>query len=349
MSGRAAAHDRGSTRHLLIRRPTVEDHRGLPLGLGDSGEAVRDLHRRLARADHEPDDLSGHFDETTERAVRTFQMTRGLRPDGICGPQTWSALVEAGYSLGDRLLYLRRPMMRGDDVTDLQRRVGALGFDAGRVDGIFGPDTASALGEFQLNAGLLDDRICGPSTVAALARLGDRTTSASVVAALREREALRGAAGPLVDQRVALGEMGGCAVLVDAIARRLHESGASVLDLHHPNLTIQARSANAFDAVVYLGIGLDIRPLVTASYFSVPGFESTGGRTLATILCRQLQLWRPIEATCAPMRLPILRETRMPAVWCDIGPPTAVVESTATVVSCLTTALSEWMGQPVDE
>ena len=70
--------------------------------------------------------------------MRPFQEHRGLRSDGVCGPQTWSALVEAGRVLGDRLLYYRNPMLRGDDVATLQRQLGALGFDAGRVDGIFG-------------------------------------------------------------------------------------------------------------------------------------------------------------------------------------------------------------------
>ena len=65
-------------------------------------------------------------------------------------------------------------MMRGDDVADLQLRLGALGFDAGRVDGILGPVTQTAIGEFQRNAGLVTDQVCGPETVEALVRLEGR-------------------------------------------------------------------------------------------------------------------------------------------------------------------------------
>ena len=36
-------------------------------------------------------------------------------------------------------------MLRGDDVSELQRRLNALGFDAGREDGILGPETEAAL------------------------------------------------------------------------------------------------------------------------------------------------------------------------------------------------------------
>ena len=45
-------------------------------------------------------------------------------------------------------------MQRGDDVADLQQRLSTLGFDTGRVDGIFGDRTSRALAEFQRNAGL---------------------------------------------------------------------------------------------------------------------------------------------------------------------------------------------------
>ncbi len=97
-----------------------------------------------------------------------------LRVDGICGPETWAALVESGFRLGDRLLYLRRPMLRGDDVIELQRRLNVLGFDAGREDGIFGPATGRALTEFQRNVGLAADGIFGPDTAHELGRIGSR-------------------------------------------------------------------------------------------------------------------------------------------------------------------------------
>ena len=49
------------------------------------------------------------------------------------------ALIEAGWRLGDRLLVLAAPQLRGDDVTELQDALNQLGFDCGRPDGIFGP------------------------------------------------------------------------------------------------------------------------------------------------------------------------------------------------------------------
>lgn len=57
----------------------------------------------------------------------------------------------------------------GDDVTRLQKRLAASGFDAGGADGVFGPKTEAALKAFQEKAGIAADGIAGPQTNAALA------------------------------------------------------------------------------------------------------------------------------------------------------------------------------------
>lgn len=52
----------------------------------------------------------------------------------------------------------------GEAVARLQRRLCALGFDPGRIDGRFGPATEAALLAFQQAEGLLADGTCGPVT-----------------------------------------------------------------------------------------------------------------------------------------------------------------------------------------
>ena len=79
------------------------------------------------------------FGASTERALAEFQAGRGLHVHGRCDESTWTALVEASYRLGDRMLVLSAPNMRGDDVAELQSVLARLGFDSGRVDGILGP------------------------------------------------------------------------------------------------------------------------------------------------------------------------------------------------------------------
>jgi N-acetylmuramoyl-L-alanine amidase len=144
-----------------------------PVGRGNRGKQVVDIQTRLAALGFQlgREGADGMFGPHTEVAIREFQQRRLLVADGIVGENTWTELVEAGHKPGDRLLYLRVPFMRGDDVLYLQRRLDELGFDCGPVDGIFSPALEVAVSEFQRNAGLNVDGIVGETTFAALRRL----------------------------------------------------------------------------------------------------------------------------------------------------------------------------------
>ncbi len=144
-----------------------------PIRLGDRGPAVQDIQRRLRLLGHDlgPTGVDGVFLGRTAEAVREFQARAGINEDAIVGPETWSALVDATFTLGDRMLYLRLPHFHGRDVTTLQTALNALGFTCGDIDGIFGSFTERALVEFQRNAGLPADGIAGDDTVGALMAL----------------------------------------------------------------------------------------------------------------------------------------------------------------------------------
>lgn len=313
---------------------------GLPLRHGHTGGGVRDLHRRLVTAGFTDVGNLEIFDDHTDKSLREFQASRRLVEDGICARQTWAALVEADHRLGDRMIYLRSPMTRGDDVTDLQQQLGSLGFDAGWVDGIFGPDTEAAAKDFQRNQGLTGDGVVGRETVAALDRLAGRRGGGKTIAEVRELEQLRTQAG-VEGRRIVIGEAGGLPAIVDGLARRLRLDGAEVLTLHHPDLSTQARAANEWRGAAYLGITLASGDWRVA-YFETQGFTSTGGRLLAERCVGALRGLLDPDLTAAGMRLPILRETRMPAVWCRIGPAPSVVEHAAAVTDALHDALTTW-------
>jgi putative chitinase len=61
-----------------------------------------------------------------------------------------------------------RDDMNGDDVLELQRRLQALGFPPGQLDGRFGPATEAAVIGFQRSRELLADGVVGARTAAAL-------------------------------------------------------------------------------------------------------------------------------------------------------------------------------------
>ncbi len=169
---------------------------------GDRGANVAALRSKLAvlglldAADLLPTDPDqASFDRDCELAVRSLQQQRGLTADGVVGPLTHRALDEARWRLGDRVLVhsVGHPPI-GDDVAALQQRLLELGFDSGRVDGVFGPQTEVALRDFQRNVGLVPDGVCGPGTFTALERLR-RTVVGGRPHALREDELIH-AAGP---------------------------------------------------------------------------------------------------------------------------------------------------------
>lgn len=317
----------------------------LPLRLGTAGDDTADLQRRLRAAGFDPGRVDGVFDPPTQRVVEAFQEAAGLTADGECGPVTWSALVEAGYGFGVRLLCLRSPMMRGNDVAELQLRLGALGFDAGRVDGILGPTTQHAIGEFQRNAGIVRDEVCGPETVDHLVRLQTRGGSASV-AGVRERQHLRHRASTSAGLVVALGAHASASTLLSELAAELGQSGRRAVlvdgDWHE-----QAAATNTAGADAYLTVVIDDEPTVEACYFASHGFESAGGLQLATILLRELPVAPGWAVGSARGRvLPILRETRPPAVVLRLGTGDIVEANRDLVIASLVRSLDAWADQP---
>jgi N-acetylmuramoyl-L-alanine amidase len=287
------------------------------LRVGDQSDAVRDLQERLTQCGHAVT-LDGLFGEETVAAVRAFQERRGLRVDGICGRETWGVLIESSYTLGDRLLYIAAPMLRGDDVSELQRRLNALGFDAGREDGIFGPDTEGALTRFQRERGLEQpDGICGPATVDALKTVG--SLAEGNVAAARERDTLLRHVRRLRDRRLFLIVDPGLSALGATTRKRLLEEGATVaIDASGEDHSVLAAQANEFAADVCVAIGTGTEPGARCAYFANQTFRSEGGMYLARGMTEQLRAILPRVDDPAGRTYRLLRETRMAAVVCEL-------------------------------
>jgi N-acetylmuramoyl-L-alanine amidase len=238
-------------------------------------------------------------------------------------------------------------MLRGDDIADLQLRLGSLGFDAGRADGIFGPETEHAVADFQRNAGLTSDGVAGPQTIAELVRLSVRADTSRPVAQVREHEELRLRPRELAGLRVAVGQNGPFHALVHLVGRQIREQGAVVLEEHHPDWSTQARNANEFAAQVFLAITPGDQDSCDIAYFATTSYTSDGGRHLAEVCAKLLPPALGLEAgTSTGMRLAILRETRMTAVLCRLGSPARVVSNNARLAAALVDALHSWVRTP---
>lgn len=164
---------------------------------GDDATHVINILNRLGLLVTHPHSV----DETVVNAIRTFQQNRGLDATGIVNSVTLRALEEAQWKLGDRSLALQQqPLLRGDDIATLQARLTDMGFDCGRVDGVYGFKTEIAVREFQKSVGVFVDGKCGPATITGLIRL-TRTVSGGKPSILRE-SALQRNRGPSLANKV---------------------------------------------------------------------------------------------------------------------------------------------------
>ena len=210
------------------------------------------------------------------------------------------------------------PCSRGDDVAELQRRLNSLGFDAGKVDGILGPNTLQALVDFQQNRRMAEDGIAGPRTLAELHQVA-RATQKTGREAIREREWLRGLPPSVVGARVFLdpacrdsdeAERSWQAATATALA--LQQEGAIPLlsrsaDTALPE-RIRAQRANRLGAALIVSFQLPYAETASVFFFASSMSRSEAGAMLAAAIADRLGL--PWEGRAHP----ILKETRAPAV-----------------------------------
>ncbi len=286
---------------------------------GDDGEAVRDIQDRLVALGFSTNgDTVGNFGQATFDAVAAFQAKRGLWNDGIVGPDTWRAMVSAGYRLGSRILYHRVPMMRGDDVAELQRQMNSLGFDSGNVDGIFGPDTLRGLLEFQSNRGVAEDGLTGTEVVAELALMA-KVTGKHGREVVRDHQWLENLPISIAGQRIYVDPFcrdeseadatWGPSVLLSTI---IQANGAVVFLSRSidtaPTERVRALRSNRLGVDIVLAL-CTVRDDETGVYFFASEHSSSAaGQALASSIAATLGLEHNGRA------IPILKNTRSPAV-----------------------------------
>jgi peptidoglycan hydrolase-like protein with peptidoglycan-binding domain len=119
--------------------------------------------------------IDGLFGSTVYEAVKTFQRSQNLVADGVVGPNTWQALRDYGLDF-HRPGVSRYPILMigdGQDYPELKDAVKALqtGLQKYRflpqsaaIDGIFGPQTQTAVKSLQNNNNLVSDGLVAKGT-----------------------------------------------------------------------------------------------------------------------------------------------------------------------------------------
>ncbi len=270
------------------------------------------LHERLRTLGYDVDPSHLDFDGSTLAVVEAFQRSRGLPLTGVVDATTWERLDEARWQLGDRLLFFSSHPQRGDDVAELQVRLAKLGFDPGRIDGIFGPLLYDALREFQRNRDLDASGALTKATLQELSRVRGAHEPSSLVTDARDLAGFTVTTGAVV--------ISGVGPLYDELAAALtnrrevhlladgpHEETAAFANHHDVALVLSVRPLDGVD-----GVHLHY----WASYRS----HSRRGELIASSLASRVARFADgprVEVT--GMALPILRETKMTTVHLEHG------------------------------
>jgi N-acetylmuramoyl-L-alanine amidase len=217
-------------------------------------------------------------------------------------------------------------MFRGDDVRSFQRKLNALGFDAGKEDGLYGAHTDRAAREFQRNVGDEVDGIVGPHMIASLLRMRPQESAPSR-ALVREEEELRHARGSIEGRVIAIDISEGpdtpaVAAIAASLVTDLRTMGANPIftegDGDGATASDQARAANSLEAAVCLSLrlaeGLPEAMGPTCSYFGSLVTHSPAGMLLAQLILEELEGVLDRRGRLQRLTASILRETRMPAV-----------------------------------
>jgi peptidoglycan hydrolase-like protein with peptidoglycan-binding domain len=131
-----------------------------PLGEGAQQRAVAFLERALQVAGFDPGTKDNKFTAETARAVREFQSAWGLPATGKLDQKTLSKLdhtVGRARQHGSGCPDCNKPGFQGTvgvgqknlDVFAAEQRMKKLGYDTGKVDGVFDQKTAAAVKEFK--------------------------------------------------------------------------------------------------------------------------------------------------------------------------------------------------------
>ena len=140
----------------------AEDLAPVNLTVGVINSVVRDLQQRLMDLGYmDPDEPTTYYGDATSLAVQYFQRQAGMAMDGICGVETWDAIMSDSAPH-----YALKLGFQGNDVTHAQYRLYNLGYlyNASDINGTYDEKTMEAVKKLQEMNGLTVDGIYGTST-----------------------------------------------------------------------------------------------------------------------------------------------------------------------------------------
>jgi peptidoglycan hydrolase-like protein with peptidoglycan-binding domain len=161
---------------VAVRAPNADGTTGVKEGA--TGAAVANIQRHLAAAGFSPKHLNGQFDERTGAAVKAFQKASGLSVTGTVDAGTWNHLQKSILVSNKPAAPAQAVGERSKGVLHSEQLLKKMGFNTGKVDGLFDKKTMQAAKAFEKQNHLPVDGTIGTNELAKMEKVakGDYRT-----------------------------------------------------------------------------------------------------------------------------------------------------------------------------
>ena len=140
-------------------------------GEGVSGTHVANVQKHLAAAGFAPKRGTGKFDERTAGALKAFQQKAKLPATGVVNAKTWKALQKSYILTNSKAAPSQSLNERSGAVKASETLLKKLGFNPGKIDGLFDRNTLKAVKAYEKSQGSKVDGVIGTRQLAQMTRL----------------------------------------------------------------------------------------------------------------------------------------------------------------------------------
>ncbi|GMU61155.1 MAG: hypothetical protein AMXMBFR34_29180 [Myxococcaceae bacterium] len=145
---------------MTIRLPPGRPVVPPPLPPSPSPRDVRRAERLLKKAGFNPGKVDGRMSPALAQALKDFQKAYGMAPTGQPDARTLARLTDVGHRIDKHARkkdgYVSVGQKSGG-IKNAEKRLRALGYDTGAVDGVFSRETAQAVKKFRADQKELKD------------------------------------------------------------------------------------------------------------------------------------------------------------------------------------------------
>ena len=123
-------------------------------GRGSNGKSIKIVQGHLKAAGFDPKHANGRFDDRTEGMVKEFQRKSSLPVTGRVDTRTWNQLKKATLESKSNADPKQMIGEQSSAVKEVEKKLKVLGFNPGRIDGLYTADTERAVDAFRRRKGM---------------------------------------------------------------------------------------------------------------------------------------------------------------------------------------------------